>query len=218
VVAFLVRTPAKLVAVDRRRGRRLERTRLAERVASGELVLLALLVAGALVLAEPGFWIPGVVALPLVAVEGWFEVRSRGRRLLPELAGAVAVGSVAAMVLLAGGQTGRLAAGVWLVLAGRATTSIPHVRAQIARLHQRPPQARAAIAGDLAAAALAAVAWALVPGLAAGAVAVLVVIAVQRAASRRPVPRPVIVGAQQTALGIGVVATTAIGVLASSGI
>jgi hypothetical protein len=155
------------------------------------------------------------VALPLVAVEGWFEVRSRGRRLVPELAGAIAVGSVAAMVLLAGGQTGRLAAGAWLVLAGRVTTSIPHVRAQIARLHQRPSRARTAIVGDLAAGALAAVAWALVPGLATGAVAVLLVIAIQRAASRRPVPRPMIIGAQQTALGIGVVVATAIGVLAS---
>jgi hypothetical protein len=215
MVAFLVRTPAKLVAVDRRRGRRLERTRLAERVAAGELVILALLAAGALRLGEPGFWMPGLAALPLVVVEGWFEVRSRGRRLIPELAGAIGVGSVAAMVVLADGQPGRLAAGVWLVLAARVTTSIPHVRAQIARLHQRRPQAHAALAGDLAAVAFAAGAVALDRDLAAGGAAILVVIVLQRIASRRTVPRAVVIGAQQTALGIGVVAATAIGVLTS---
>ena len=140
MVAFLARTPLKIVAVDRRRGRILERTRLAQRVAAGELAVLALLAAGAVILAAPRFWVPALVALPFLAVEAWFEVRSRGRRLVPELAGAVGVCSVAAMVVLADGQSGRLAAGVWLVLAARVATSIPHVRAQIARLHRRPSQ------------------------------------------------------------------------------
>ena len=216
VVAFLARTPVKVALVDRRRGRMLERTRLARRVAAVELAVLAPLASGAFVLAEPGFWVPAVVALPLVAVEGWFEVRSRGRRLVPELAGAVGVCSVAAMVVLADGQSGRLAAGVWLVLAARVATSIPHVRAQIARLHQRPAQAGAASAGDLAAVVLAAGAVAFDRSLVAGAAAVLVLIAIQRHADGRPVPRPVVVGMRQTAMGIGVVLVTAIGVLAST--
>jgi hypothetical protein len=217
VVAFLARTPLKLVAVDRRRGRTLERTRLAQRVAAGELVVLALLAGGAVLLAEPRFWVPGILALPLLAVEGWFEVRSRGRRLAPELAGAIGVSSVAAMVVLAAGQSGRLAAGIWLVLAARVTTSIPHVRAQIARLHRRPSPSRVAVAGDLAAVALAAAAVGVVRSVAAGAVAVLVVVALQRLAGGRPVPRPVIVGMRQMAMGFGVVLVTAIGVLASAG-
>ncbi len=217
MVAFLARTPLKIVAVDRRRGRVLERTRLAQRVAAGELAALAALAAGAVLWAEPGFWVPGVAALPLVTVEGWFDVRSRGRRLVPELAGAIGVCSVAAMVVLAGGGDGRLAAGVWLVLAARAATSIPHVRAQIARLHRRPSQARAATAGEVAAVALAAAAVGLDASLAAGAAAVLVVIALQRLAGRRPVPRPVVLGMHQMAMGCGVVIVTAIGVLASAG-
>jgi YwiC-like protein len=216
MVAFLARTPLKTVVVDRRRGRVLERTRLAQRVAAGELAVIAVLAAGALLWAEPGFWVPGIAALPLLAVEGWFDVRSRGRRLVPELAGAIGVCSVAAMVVLAGGGDGRLAAGVWLVLAARAATSIPHVRAQIARLHRRASQARAATAGDLAAVALAAVAVALDHSLAAGAAAVLVIIALQRLAGSRPVPRPVVLGMRQMAMGCAVVIVTAIGVLATA--
>ena len=175
-----------------------------------------LLGAGAVRWAEPGFWVPAVVALPFLAVEGWYEVRSRGRRLVPELAGGVGVCSVAAMIVLADGQSSRLAFGVWLVLAARVATSIPHVRAQIARLHGRPPQARAASAGDLAALGLAGTAVGLDGGLAAGAAAVLVLMALQRLAGGRPVPRAVILGMRQSALGLGVVLVTAIGVLASA--
>ena len=87
LVAFVARTPLKVVLVDRRRARSLARTRLAARVAAAELIILAALVAGALVLAEPWFWLPAIVAAPLILVESWFDVRSRSRRLVPELAG-----------------------------------------------------------------------------------------------------------------------------------
>lgn len=216
MVAFLVRTPLKIVAVDRRRGRTLGRTRLATKVAAVELVVLAALAGGALVLAESWFWVPGVVALPLLVIEGWFEVRSRGRRLVPELAGAIGVCSVAAMVVLADGGAAGLAAGAWLVLAARVATSIPHVRSQIARIHHRPSQARAALAGDLAAIGLVALAVLLDRDLWAGGLAVLIVIAIQRAAATRPVPRPVILGLRQMAMGFGVVLVTAAGVALSA--
>ena len=216
MVAFLARTPLKIVAVDRRRGRTLERTQLAQKVAAAELAVLVALAAGAVALAEPSFWVPGAVALPLLAIEGWFEIRSHGRRLVPELAGAIGVCSVAAMIVLADGQGARLAAGVWVILAARVATSIPHVRAQIARLRQRPPQARAAAVGDVAAIGLAAVAVGLDRNLWAGALAVLVVIAIQRASTARPVPRAVILGLRQMAMGFGVVIATALGVLTSA--
>ena len=216
MVAFLARTPLKIAAVDRRRGRILDRTRLAQRVAVGELAVLALLAIGALVLAKPGFWLPGVIALPLLALEAWFDVRSRSRRLVPELAGAVGVCSVAAMVVVADGRAGRLAAGAWLVLAARVVTSIPHVRAQIARLHDRPSSPGPAVAGDLAAAALAAAAVGLDHRLAAGAAALVVIVAMQRLAGARPVPRPVVLGLRQMAFGFGVVLVAGLGVLASA--
>lgn len=216
MVAFLVRTPLKIVAIDRRRGRTLDRTRLAGKVAAAELVVLAALAGGAIVLAEPWFWIPGVVALPLLALEGWFEVRSRGRRLVPELAGAAGVCSVAAMVVLADGGDDRLAVGAWIILAARVATSIPHVRSQIARLHRRPDPTRAALAGDVAAIGFAILAVGLDRGLWAGGLAVLAVIAMQRAATTRPVPRPVTLGLRQMAMGFGVVIASAVGVALSA--
>jgi hypothetical protein len=65
--------------------------------------------------------------------------------------------------------------------------------------------------------ALAATAVGLDRSLTAGAVAVLVVVTVQRLAGRRPVPRPVILGLRQLAMGLGVVLVTAIGVLVHTG-
>ena len=217
MVAFLARTPLKLAVVDRRRGRTLPRTVLARRVAAGELVVLIALVGAALALAESTFWVPAVIAAPLVLVEGWFDVRSRGRRLVPELAGAVGICSVASMIVLADGRGAGLAAAVWLVLAARAVTSIPHVREQIARLHGRPTAPAITALADLAAAALAVAAVAADQRLLVGAVAVGTLVVAQRVTALRPVPRAVVLGVRQTLFGLAVVLAAAIGVLATAG-
>ena len=134
--AFLVRTPLKLVAVDLRRGRWLDRSRLALRIAIVELVVLGSTVAVAVALAGWSWLAPLVVAGPLFVTELWFDVRSRGRRLVPELCGAVGITAVAASIVLAAGRGSGLAVGVWLVLAARAVGAIPFVRVQIVRLRR----------------------------------------------------------------------------------
>jgi YwiC-like protein len=217
LVAFLARTPLKLALVDRRRGRALERTVLARRVAALELVVLAGLVVTAVVTASSPFWVPLVLAAPLVLVEGWFDVRSRGRRLLPEVAGAVAVCAVVAMVVLADGGSGAVAAGLWLVLAARVVTSITHVRDRIAELHGRPVDPRGARIADACALVLAAAAVGLDPQLVAGAAAVLAVVVLQRVSARRPTDRAAVLGLRQMALGFGLVVVTALGVISTSG-
>ncbi len=214
--AFLARTPLKLALVDRRRGRDLERTALARRVAAVELLVLVGLVVTAVVTASSPFWAPLVLAAPLVLVEGWFDIRSRSRRLVPEVAGAVAVCSVVAMVVLADGGSGRLAAGLWLVLAARVVTSIPHVRDRIAELHGRAVDPRGARRADGLALLLAVVAVALDPQLAAGAAAVLGVVGLQRLSAHRPTDRAVVLGLRQMALGFGLVLVTALGVIVTS--
>ena len=153
-----------------------------------------------------------MVALPLVACEFWFDVRSRGRRLIPELAGALGVSSIAAMIALAGDVSQRLEFGLWLVLEARVVTAIPFVRAQIARLHGRAV-ARAQVAlFDVAAMVLAATAVAVDRPLLAGAVGIILLIVVQAAASRRPVPKVTVIGVRQTLLGLAVVLVTGVGV------
>lgn len=215
VVVFAARTPVKIVLVDRHRDRWLERTGTAARVAIAELTVLAALIGAAIALANGRFWMPAVVAAPLLCVELWFEMRSRGRRFIPELAGAVGVCSVAAMIVLADDRRAGLAAGVWLVLAARAMTSIPHVRMLVARLHARPDHAATTAVSDAVAIAIAVTAAALDRSLVAGAFAIAIVVAIQRVTARGAVPRATVLGIRQTAMGLGVVLATTVGVLVS---
>jgi hypothetical protein len=212
VVAFLARTPLRVALVDQRRARSLPRTRLARRVLAAELAVLAALVAVAAATAAQAFWWPVLGAAPLGALDLWFERRSRSRRLVPELAGSVAVCAVAAMIVLAGGGTAAVAVGAWLILAARAATAIPHVRAQIARLHGRPVATRTLLAGDVAALAASALAVAVDRSLAPGALAVATAVALHRRGAHRPVPPPKVIGLRQTAMGLVIVAVTAAGI------
>jgi hypothetical protein len=215
IIAFLVRTPLKTVLVDRHRKRRLTRTRVAEQVVVVEVLVLASLVAASAALADGPFWVPAVVASPLVALELWFDMRSRSRRLVPELAGAIGVSAVVAMIVLADGRSGRLAAALWLALTARVITSIPWVRAQIARIHNRNYSTRGIVAADVAALSVAAVAAAIDPSVTPGAIAVAVLIVVQRISALGPLPRATILGVRQVLAGLVVVAATALGVLAA---
>ncbi|MDY7104924.1 MAG: YwiC-like family protein [Actinomycetota bacterium] len=212
LVAFVARTPAKAVLVDVWRRRRTERGRVAQRVLAVELVVGAALVVVAAALADGAFWVPVAIAAPLVAMELWFDMRSRSRRLVPELAGAVGIGAVAAAIVAAGAGSSALAAAVWAIVAARSVTAIPHVRALIARLHGRVVDRRVQLVADGAAAATAAAATLVEPSVGLGGVAVVAVVTVQRVESRRPPLTAKIVGVRQMALGFAVVLATALGV------
>jgi hypothetical protein len=209
--AFLVRTPLKLVAVDLRRGRWLDRSRLALRIAIVELIVLASTVAAAVALAGWSWLAPVVVAGPLVAIELSFDIRSRGRRMVPELCGAIGITAVAASIVLAAGRSNSLAAGVWLVLAARAVGAIPFVRVQILRRGQAPVwQSDTAQAVSVALATAAVIAE---RRLLLGLVGVVVLAAMQSVWARRaPIPAKQ-VGLRQMGLGLALVAVTAVGVL-----
>ena len=211
VLAFVARTPLRFVLVDRHRGRRLPRTVLARRVLAVEVVAIVVLVAVAAATADAAFWWPAAVAAPLVGIELWFDTRSRSRRLVPELAGAVGVSAVAAMVVLAGGHSAAEATGAWLVLAARAVTAIPHVRAQILRMHGRPAARRTLVVADAAAVAAVVAAVVLDRSLFAGAIAVCVVIGIERVTDRT-VAAPKVIGVRQMVLGLAVVVSAAAGV------
>ena len=215
VVVFVVRTPLKLVLVDAHRHRELQRTRLARRVVAVESLVLVALAVGAVLTTDGEFWWPALIAAPLVAVELWFDMRSRGRRLAPELAGAAGIGAVAAMIVLAGGESASLAAALWMVLAARVLTAIPSVRAQVMALHGRTVSPIAGRVGDAAAIALAAIAVVVDPLVLAGAIAVAVVVLLQHVSNHYPAPRAALLGLRQSALGFLVVIVTASGVLAA---
>ena len=214
LLAFRARTPLKLALVDRRRHRSLPRTRLARQVAVGEACAIAVLGLLAVITAEAPFWWPLIGAIPLVAVELWYDIRSRSRRLVPELAGSVGVAAMAAVIGLAGGATDLVAGGLWLIAAARAVAAIAFVRVQLRRSKVQPYSlwltdgfqmvAVAAVAGGFVTEAVSA------PGL----IAIVGLALVHAVLARRPVPRTAIIGAQQVVLGLAVVVAAGLGALA----
>ncbi len=155
-----------------------------------------------------------LLAGPLIAIEFSFDVRSRGRRLVPELCGAIGISAVAASIVLAAGQGGGLAAGVWLVLAARAVGAIPFVRVQIVRLrrgHGPVWQSDLAQAVSLAVAVGAVVAD---QRMLVGGLGVAVLAGAQCVWVRRPPMPAKQIGLRQMGMGLALVAVTAAGVLA----
>ncbi|MGZ4737564.1 MAG: YwiC-like family protein [Acidimicrobiia bacterium] len=212
-VAFLVRTPLKLVLVDRWRGRWLPRSRLALLVAIGELAALTGLALAVIAAAGWTWLLPVAVAAPLVGVELWFDMRSRSRRLVPELSGAVGIAAVAASVALAGGAGGRLAIALWVVLAARSIAAIPFVRVQIDRLRHGSGAVRVSDRAQLLGGVVAVGAVIVDPAVTAGALAVAALLVVQLIWVRRPPVPAKVLGLRQLAMGLVVVAATAAGVL-----
>jgi hypothetical protein len=214
LLVFLARTPLKLVAVDHRRGRRLERDRLARRVANAEIGFVVVLVVLAVSSAGARWLVPVAVALPFVAVQLSYDVRSRSRRLIPELCGAVGVSATAAAIIVAGSGSSRLAAAAWLVLAGRVIASIPFVRVQIQRFRHGETALGQADALQVVALAVAAAAVVVDTSVVLGACAVGIMAIAQAIGMRRtPISPAVRIGVVQTLAGASVVVATALGVL-----
>jgi hypothetical protein len=221
LLAFLVRTPLRLLLIGSRRDREGrvppsrssdERQRLARWVASLELAGIGAAVVLAFVL-SPGrwWWLLGLAAAPLFAVALWYDRRSRSRHLVPEIVGSLAVASVAAMGSRAGGADWPLALGLWLVLGARILSSIPHVRAQVLRLHGHHAPGSLTLVGDVAALLVAAGAVLLDASLLLGALAIAALIGIQRFTLLRPARPARVLGVRQMILGFAVVAATAVG-------
>lgn len=218
VAAFLARTPVKLALGDLRRGRWLERSTAAATLAMVELVVIAAAVAAAVAWSDGRFWLPLVVVLPLLGTELAYDIRARGRRLVPELAGSVGIAGVVAMIVLADGHAATGAIALWAILAARAVTSIPFVREQVRRLHGRGGTGRELHLSDAVALVAAIAATVLEPAVVGGTAAVFAVVLLQRVSTLRPATRAVVLGLRQMALGLFVVLVTWLGVVASGGL
>jgi hypothetical protein len=142
LAAFLARHPLRIVADDRRQGRRVPRTRAAWMVAAAYALAAAVAVAGAAAVARQAFWPFLLAAGPLAAVTVWYDSRGESRHLVPELAGAAALGVAAGASGLAGGLSWPLAASLWTASQARVLPAIVTVRERVRRLHGQPPSAR----------------------------------------------------------------------------
>jgi hypothetical protein len=97
------------------------------------------------------------------------------------------------------------------VLAARVAASVPFARVQVLRLRAVSPAPRVSDLAQLAGLALAAGAVVVDDAVAAGAIAVAVLVVVQFVWSRGPARPAVAVGVSQLVLGLVVVAVTAVG-------
>lgn len=167
LAALLLQTPLSLALTDVRRGRRYPRTALAWRFAVAYGALLVVAGTAALLLAgSAAILLPVAIAAPLAVLQLWLDARGRARELLPEAAGAVAMGSLAAGVAMAGGWSLLPALGLWGLLALRAVPAIVYVRARLrlerGQAFDRRPSLvlhLAAVGAAAVAAALGAVSW-----------------------------------------------------------
>lgn len=212
LLVFVARTPIKVALVDRWRGHWRDRSQRAVFVAGIELVLVVVFGGVAVATAGAAFWWPLALAVPFVAVELWYDIRSRSRHLVAELAGAIGIGSMAAAIALTGGAASDVAAGLWLVIAARSTAAVAFVRVQLHRTKQQEHRVWHSDAGQAVAVVIATVGLVLgvVPPLAVAAiVAVAVFDLVMVRAS--PAPAPVL-GSQQVVLGLLVVVVTGLAV------
>ena len=133
VAGFLLHHPLKLLLMDARRRAVYPRTRLALRVGGLYLAVAAAALAFAWSVAPVAFAIPLAAALPLAALQLAWEVEGRGRHVLPELLGAIALAATAPAVMLAAGSEILPAAVVWAILAARAGGSILYIRSRLRR-------------------------------------------------------------------------------------
>ena len=204
VAAFLARHPLKLVLADRLRGRLYPRTRAATAFALGYGALGAV----ALVLGTAGasamVWAPLAAAAPLALAQLGYDARHRGRDLVAELLGAVAAGSAAASIAIAGGWPAGEAFLLWLPLALRGVATVLYVRTRL-RLDRglRPNRAGAWVShgvGLAVVATLAAAGFAGWPALAA--FAFLLARALHGLSPARRAVRPQLLGFQELAYGL----------------
>jgi hypothetical protein len=135
---FLIQHPLLLTLKDWSKKKRYPRTPLAERFSLiyGGVTLFGVTIA--LLTSPHVFWPPILIALPLALIQLTAAVRSEARALLPEWAGALALGAAAPTIALAAGWEALPAFALWGILAARTLPSIVYVRARL-RLERGTP-------------------------------------------------------------------------------
>jgi len=129
---FLARHPLTLVVLNRKRSS--PRTALARRFAMLYLAIGTASFVAAFVFAQHAFVLPLLIAAPLAVVQVAHDWTGRRRVLLSELAGAVAITSLASAIALAGGWSTRASLVLWAIMIAREAPAILYVRACLRRV------------------------------------------------------------------------------------
>lgn len=201
---FLLRHPLKLACGDLWRGRTYPRTRWALGLAAAYALATAGAALGLVSVAGPRALLALLLPLPLLALQFAWDVRQRGRELLPEALGTLAPGALAAGAMLSLGWSAERAGTLWALLALRGLASVVYVRARLRRSRGAPasrtwPWALHALALLVG---LSCARLGLGPWLAVAALAVLLLRSLHGLTLARTV-RPQVVGFQEMGYGLG---------------
>ena len=134
---FLARHPIKVAVGDRRKPHRLRRTSFADRFALLYVALAVILFTFVVANTNREALLPLVLAVPLVVVQLIYDGYGHSRKLLPEIAGALAVGSISTAIALAGGWPKPTAYALWVIVACRHVPTILFLRVVLSRRRQR---------------------------------------------------------------------------------
>lgn len=131
VGAFLSRQPVKVYILNRH-GRRDPDIKAAS-IKFGTIYGTIFAMGFGGTLATVGFspLLPFVFIMPLLAAQIYYDSFRQGRKLLPELAGAISISASAAAIALAGGFHIISAVGIWLIFIARLVPSIIYVRERL---------------------------------------------------------------------------------------
>ena len=138
LACFLARHPLKVAVGDRRRNRVMKRTSLAERFALFYAVLAVVFFTIAVRRASPESLLPLLIVTPFLVVQFIYDALGQSRKLIPEIAGALAVGSVATAIALAGGWSKPAAYTLWIIVACRHVPTILYLRVLLGRRRHQP--------------------------------------------------------------------------------
>jgi hypothetical protein len=126
--AFLMRQPLRIYLADLKAGRDLPQTAAARRFVLFYTIIFAAGLAGTLITSSLTALIPLAIVAPLAGVQIYYDVARRSRQLVPELTGAIALSSSAAVIALAADWTPAAAASLSVIFVFRLIPSILYIR------------------------------------------------------------------------------------------
>ena len=151
---FLTRHPLKIAIGDRRKKLGLTRTSLADRFALFYVTLAIIFFAIIVTSAARESLLPLLISAPIVLVQFFYDAQGQSRKVIPEIAGALAVGAISTAIALAGGWPKPMAYALWIIVTCRHVPTILYLRVLLSR---RRKQQRAGIIGAVIAVQLLAV-------------------------------------------------------------
>ena len=128
VGGFLAHQPLRVCLTDLRNGRRMPHTVSAVILAALFLVITIVGLVGTWRITGFSSLVPLLAAAPLAVLQLGYDLAAKSRRAIPEIAGAVALSSSAAITAHAAGWSSAAALALWCVFACRLIPSLLYVR------------------------------------------------------------------------------------------